>query len=327
MSLQSRRKVESSSEPHNYTLHVYKQGIQLPTMDIHCMMILSYIHLLPKNYQQYIDVKFENTYMSVVLVDNNTGKYYRGLSTIMNILRTQLYDIDASQNEDQVETPNTKQINTEFINTLIEDQLLPCLYHYWFDYDDNYSIIYDAYVGPLTLVDGLRLYFVRKSYRKESQSKLKQKTDEQVFELLQYALQLISNTLGTNDFILGTSKPTLLDSKLFAVLACIYYPDFVSRYYRDLFKHYPNIISYVHNMAGKYFTFYVNEEIFKEPSALSSQSFDAICETIRRIRVKKERQYWDTLYFLGGSAALLFGYLFATRRMQSMVKKSTPQDQ
>lgn len=295
---------------HNYTLHVYKQGLQLPTMDIQCMMLLSYIHLLPNQYQQFINIKFENTYMNIVLHDQDLNKYYYGMENILKVIKSEIYNLPEEG----------ENIHSEFLNSIINNQLLPCLYHYWYGYDDNYTIVYDTYVGKLSVIDGIRLYFVKKAYLKERNSKLSHKTDEQIYELVQYSLQLISNLLNTNEFILGGTSPTVWDAYLHAILSCLYYPDLVSKHYRDLFRHYPNLITYTNHITNKYFTIYVNEEIFKEPSMLGTQSPQVICELLRRLRVKKEKQFYHTWFFLGASVSILSTYFYVTKRI-AVVKK------
>ncbi|KAG2382260.1 hypothetical protein C9374_005462 [Naegleria lovaniensis] len=308
-----------TSTPHNYTLYLYKQGLQLPTMDIHCMMILSYIQLLPNQYQQYINIKFENKYMNIILHDQDTNKYYYGIDDIMKVIQNEFLSVN-----DHLST------RIQFLNTLINEQLLPILIHYWYGHDDNYTIVYDSYVGNLSLIDGIRLHFIKNKYLKhEYYRKLKsQKTEEEIYELLQHSLQLISNLLVENNgFILDepsntrasspqqSSKPSELDAKLYAILSCLYYPEFVSKHYRDLFRHYPPLMSYLHRMSNKYFNLYMNEEILKEPTLLGTQSPQVICELLRRLRVKREHQHTHTWYFLGGCVAFMSAYYYVMKRI------------
>jgi metaxin len=188
------------------TLSVRGEALNLPSMDPHCLAVVTYLKFINiKTARIETQPQANQPYMIVTDTDKKK-KQITGAKSVIDHIRTQQppskYDLDAGLTAKQRSRYNA-------VMALVQESLLPSVMYYWWLYSANYShTVAPAISSQVSFLSGLfRPGRIQKSVKQQLLTKFGRKVSKvEVFATIQKTLESISTLLNNKPFFLGQDK-------------------------------------------------------------------------------------------------------------------------
>ncbi|KAL0483260.1 metaxin [Acrasis kona] len=275
-------------------------GLNIPTMDPHCMAVLTYFKFIgvkpgridnrPSTKQPYF--AYED------ISNDKQTKTIEGTRKIIDYVRSQQppskYDLDVGLKAKQ----RSKHIAT---TSYILDIMMPCvLYIMWCDGKNYQQTTKPSYKEGLPILRGwYEPYAMHLRVRKQIFDMFgTEVTKEDIYKSLLNGLLMLDALVSVDKNFMILNTPTSLDAYAYGVLSCLAYPNYKDQSINSILSKFPKLVAYCQMITKTYF----------EPDAIKQDNQFKEAKTLNDIKLQlalERDQKTKSYVFLAASVAAL----------------------